>query len=184
MESNNLNKREINKSNHLSLPNYKFNKNVNVNKRYQNTQKKPLNLQNSTISNSSLLYGSYQRKGYNGIIDPSLLGNNNFLVIKSLGVSPYQNQKNNLIAKKSFTKGNRTEISKSQLIKNSRQKTTDNKKNIFQNNNSETDNILKWNNIGFKEVKYKNQFDISSSNLKKNNSNILFKSYQQYNRDK
>ena len=153
MESNIHITRDKNKPNNLSLPNHKFKKHINTNKRYQNIQKKPQNPQNPSLSNNNLLYTSYQRKGYNGLFDPSLSGNNNFLIIKNIGLSPNQNSKNILIDKKSYTKSNRTEISKSQLLKNSHKnqyqnqvlsKKIDNKKNnvfLESNHNVKYDNI-------------------------------------------
>ena len=184
MESNIHITRDKNKPNNLSLPNHKFKKHINTNKRYQNIQKKPQNPQNPSLSNNNLLYTSYQRKGYNGLFDPSLSGNNNFLIIKNIGLSPNQNSKNILIDKKSYTKSNRTEISKSQLLKNSHKnqyqnqvlsKKIDNKKN---NVLLESNHNVKYDNIGFKEVKYKNKFEPKEIYYPNNN---LIKSYQQLN---
>ena len=188
------------KSSNLSLPNHKFKKTIKINKRYQNMPKNQLNPTNSALSNNHLIYQSYDKKGYNGLIDPSLSGNNNFLVIKSTVLSPYQNQKNGIQVKKSFTKtNNKNENSKSQLLKTSHpqiSKKIENKRYFDINKNKlmqtepkwslskkniQNENFVNWNNIGFKEVKYQNNFKKSTfdiNNINKNNN--LLKSYQQY----
>ena len=194
MKHNQTTKDKIKPTN-LSLPNHKFKKNTNTNKRYQNLQKNQLNPTNSGISNNNLIYQSYNQKGYNGLIDPSLAGNNNFLVIKSTALNPYQSQKNGIKVKKSFTKINKTENSKSQLLKTSHPqipKKIENKRYFdankliqtdqkwpLTNKNIQNENYLNWNNIGFKEIKYQNNFGKSTLDVNRNNNNLL-KSYQQY----
>ena len=185
------------KSNNLSLPNHKFKKNTNTNKRYQNMPKIQLNPTNSGISNNNLIYQSYNTKGYNGLIDPSLAGNNNFLFIKNTSFNPYQSQNNDIKAKKSFIKTikNKNENSKSQLLKTSHPqipKKVENKRYFDANKllqteskwslskkNIQNENLLNWNNIGFKEVKYQKNFEKSTFDINNKNNNLL-KSYQPF----
>ena len=90
-----------NKKDSLFLPNYKFKKLKDTNNRYQNIQKSNIIPLNSNLSNNILVYESYNKKGYNGIVDPSLSGNNNYLIITDLESSPLKSKINK---NKTFTK--------------------------------------------------------------------------------
>ena len=192
MKSNH-NLKDKNKTGNLSLPNHKFKKKAAINNRYQNLQKMPFNppKPNTNWSNNYLVYESFNKKGYNGFVDPSLSGNNNFLFIKSTGISQNQNSKN---MKNSSIKLKRNENSKSQLMKNNHtqiDKIPENKRYLDQNKlfQSETkasltkktmpsEEFLKWNNIGFKEIIYKNRFDFPSFDFN-NKNHYMLQSYQQ-----
>jgi len=166
MNSNNLYLKESNKLGHLSLSNHKFKKSKKTNNRYQNFQNNDIMFHNSNLSNNKLVYESYNKKGYNGMIDPSLSGNNNFLIITNSVNDPYQNLNNTINKKKSFTKMNKP-ITNSQIEKNSYQsifKKPENKRLLDSNKLLSTasysnfpkktlidDNL--FNNIGFKEIK-------------------------------
>ena len=102
-----------NKIGNLSLPNHKFRKKKSFNNRYQNSQNNPINSSNSNISNNKLIYESFNKQGYNGIIDPSLSGNNNILIVKSSDFCPHRNIRNPFIVKKVCKNG----ISKSEIGK-------------------------------------------------------------------
>ena len=187
MKVSNMNSSIQNKVNYLYLANHKFNKNSIVNNRYQNSKNKPITTSNnSNISNNNLLYDSYKKRGYNGILDPSLSGNNNLLIINNSEINPYQNVK--IINSKSISKKVNP---KSEIIKKGENKKFSENKKYFEPNqllqtvsttylskkidSNSNNNFLKWNNIGFKEVKYKNRIEPAFDLFNKNN---LFKSYQ------
>ena len=177
---------------HLSLPKDNINKLKKSNTRYQNFHNNDINNLNSNLSNNKLVYESFNRKGYNGIVDPTLSGNNNYVIINSSDTSPYQNLKKTMTKNKTFTKMKKG-ISNSEMgkkpyqsfFKKSDQKYFDSKKllsnnlkNTFPKKKLTDDNALKWNNIGFKEIKHKNKIEIPSYDFKNLNNNLL-KSHQQ-----
>ncbi len=157
-----------------------------MNNRYQNVQN-----QDYIFSNNHLIYESFNKKGYNGIKDPTLSGNNNFLITKN-EINPYKtlrystntmiNPKNGIGKKYQKTtqnnEGNKKSFNPNRLLK------SDMNRNIANNNNIYKNDFLKWNNIGYKEIKYKNNFEIpvyenysSKSHVIKNFQHIPTSSY-------
>ena len=186
MKVSNPNSNTQNPLNYLSLTNYKFNKNSVRNNRYQNLQNNPINSANSNISNNNLLYDSYNKRGYNGILDPSLSGNNNVLIIKNSQKNPYQNVKvsnsksisNKLNSKSEIAKKGKKiqKISENNFEPNKLIQTNSTTYLSRKMNSNSNENFLKWNNIGFKEIIHKNKFEMPSYDIF--NKNNLFKSYQ------
>ena len=177
---------------HLSLQKDNINKLKKSNTRYQNFHNNDINNLNSNLSNNKLVYESFNRKGYNGIVDPTLSGNNNYLIINSSETSPNKNLKKTMVKNKTFTKMKKG-ISNSEMGKKPYQsifKKPDKKyfdsnkllsndfKNTFPKKKLTDDNVLKWNNIGFKEIKHKNKTEYTSYDFKNLNNNLL-KSHQQ-----
>ena len=89
MTSNfNYSKEERKKFCYMSPPNNKMmNKRVTTNffsyKKDQILPSKPINNVSSNLYNNHIVYQSFNRNGYNGIVDPSLSGNNNILIINN-----------------------------------------------------------------------------------------------------
>ena len=101
-------------------------------------QKLPLNMKanhklvnkTTNFDNNNLLYQYVSKNGYNEIVNPSLLGNNNYLVINNSYFGQNRNKKN------------KCNIGKKQ-----------NTINLLDNCQS------KWDNIGFKETKHHNRMN-------------------------
>ena len=143
-------------------------KNLSQNNRYQNIPNKNVNY-NPNNFNNPLIYESFNKKGYNG--DPAY-SNNNILVINNSDINLYQNLKDVKSKEKILlNKSGNTNIEiipKSQILPNSNenmgyfnlQKAIQSKsKTIF---SPSTESSSKWNNIGFKEVRYKNNLGMFS----------------------
>ena len=149
-----------------------------INKRYQNVQN-----QDNNYSNNHLIYESYNKKSYNGIKDPTLSGNNNLLIIKN-EINPYNSLRYDRNTKMNPKIGITKNFQKS-ATNNGDMRKNFNSKNLLKNdikknnsnNNMYKNDFLKWNNIGYKEVKYNNNFEIPLYEDYHGNSNI-FKSYQ------
>ena len=155
-----------------------------TNDKYQNLSNKKLNCISPNFNNNYLIYESFNNKGYNGIIDPSLSENNNFLLINNSDINSYQNLKGNLIKQKKNPKSNN-------IFKNLDKENEllpiniENKKyfkpfNILHTSKTifTKKNYSKWNNVAFKEIKYKNNFGVISYNHKYKD-NLKFKNQQQ-----
>ena len=157
-------KQEKKKLDLIVLPKNKYQNNTNnfsPNNRYQNLPNKKQNY-NPNNYNNPLIYESFNKKGYNG--DPSYSGNN-ILVINNSDINLYQNLKNGKSKEKIFlNKSGNTNIEiipKTHIETNTSenrghlnlQKVIQSKsKTIF---SPSTESSSKWNNIGFKEIRYK-----------------------------
>ena len=170
MSSFNYRQEEKNKFCYMSPPNNKAtSKRVTVNyfsnKKDQTLSNKPTNNLSSSYNNH-VIYQSFNRNGYNGIVDPSLSGNNNILIINN---SEKDSQNLN---KSSPQKLKRIRLYKNSTINQLEQKQNsimsnignDNKINsiskslqvnsstIISKANPSNKNYSKWNNVGFKEI--------------------------------
>ena len=167
-------KQENKKLDLIVLPKNKFQKNANnfsPNNRYQNLPIKKGNYNQANFYNP-LIYESFNKKGYS--IDPSLTGNN-ILVINNSDINLYQNLKDGKSKEKIFLNksGNtnieiipknhmHTNTSENMSIGNFNplQKVIQSKsKTIF---SPSTESSSRWNNIGFKEIRYKNNLGMFS----------------------
>ena len=181
MKSNNLYNKDQKKPNNLFQQNMKLIKKGSSekfisNNRYQNYQS-----QDNNYFNNHFIYESYNKKGYNGIKDPSLSGNNNYLIVKN----PLNASQN--LRYPSKTKENvKIEVNRlyHKNINKSEKKTYYDSKNFTRSERSKISNkiipkndFLKWNNIGYKEVKYKNKFEIPTYDIY--SKDTLIKSCQQ-----
>ena len=183
----------------IVLPKNKFQKNTNnfsQNNRYQNLPNKKVTY-NQANSYNPYIYASFNKKGNN--VDPSISGNN-ILVINNSDINLYQNLKNGKSKEKMFlNKSGNTNIEiipKSQIQPNtSENRGHFNLGNVLQSKSKtffspSTESSSRWNNIGFKEVRYKNNLgmlsydQINRNILKSQNMNILndniFSSYNPY----
>ena len=146
----------------------KITNNLSPNNRYQNLPNKNVNY-NPTNFDNPLIYESFIKKGYIG--DPAY-SNKNILVINNSDINLYQNLKDVKSKEKILlNKSGNTNIEiipKSQILPNSNdnmgyfnlQKVIQSKsKTIF---SPSTESSSKWNNIGFKEVRYKNNLGMFS----------------------
>ena len=164
--SKTYNKQEQKKLGIIVLPKNKLQintKNLSQNNRYQNIPNKNA-FYNPNNFNNPLIYESFNKKGYNG--DPSY-SNKNILVINNSDINLYQNlkdvkSKEKIILNKSGNT-NIEIIPKSQILPKSNenmghfnlQKVIQSKsKTIF---SPSTESSSKWNNIGLKEIRYRNK---------------------------
>ena len=197
MTSNfNYRQEDRNKFCYMSPPNNKvMSKRVTVNffsnKKDQTLSSKPTNNVSSSYNNH-IVYQSFNRNGYNGIIDPSLSGNNNILIInnsekdsqylnrsspqKQKRIGLYKNSRiNQLQQKQNLIMSNNDNDNKINSISKSLQA---NPNTIVSKENPSSKNCSKWNNIGFKEIKCKKNNGVLSYEINTNKN--IYRNNQEY----
>ena len=135
-------------------------------------ENKHISLTNSKYINQNKYPKSKIKSNTRYISNINNKGNNNHLLYKSENKSGY-----NQLIFPSFSPNNDL-----LLIKNAQQKNSYQNYKINQQKNGVNiplKNSLNWNNIGYKEVKFKNNFENKTSGL--NNNNDLLKSYNELN---
>ena len=193
------NQEERKKLIYMSPPNSKMmNKRVTVNffsnKKDLTLSSKPTNNVSSNLYNNHIVYQSFNRNGFNGIVDPSLSGNNNILIINNSekdsqnlnNISPKRQKRIALYTNK---RNNKLEQIQNPNIPNN---DNDNKINSFAKSIQTNSNIIvskenpsnknysKWNNVGFKEVKYKRNNGILSYEINTTKNRNSYKSNQEF----
>ena len=180
-------KQENKKLDLIVLPKNKFQKNTNnfsPNNRYQNLPIKKGNFNQDNFYNP-LIYESFNKKGNN--VDPSYSGNN-IVVINNSDINLYQNLKNGKSKEKIFlNQSGNTNIEiipKNQIYPNTSENMGNfNLTKVIQSKSKtifspSTESSSRWNNIGFKEVRYKNNlgmfsYDQINRNIFRSHNKIL-----------
>ena len=200
MTSNfNYSKEERKKFCYMSPPNNKMmNKRVTLNffsyKKDQILPSKPINNISSNLYNNHIVYQSFNRNGYNGIVDPSLSGNNNILIINNsekdsqniINISPkkqkrtalYKNSKNNKFEQ--IQNPNIPNNGNDNKINSFSKSLQTNSNSIVSKENPSNKNYSKWNNIGFREIKCKRNNGVLSYEINTTKNKNSYKSNQEF----
>ena len=177
----------------ISLTHNKFTNKSNTRKKISNNRYQNLlesqNFNSPRIYNNNIIYQSFNKNGYNGIVNSSLSGNNNILIVNDSDKDIYSKLKNSSTKKRKIlnkSANNKLDKEKNLLPFNKEKnsyfepKELLDSRTIFSKKNPSTVNSSNWNNIGFTEIKYKNNFGVLSYNPDSNIKNkLLYKSYQQ-----
>ena len=168
--------------------------NLLSNKSNINLSNRPINNVSSNLNNNHLVYQSFNRNGYNGIVDPSLSGNNNILIINNsendsqhlIDISPkkqkrialYKNSKNNKLEQKQNP--NMTNNGNDNKINIFSKTLQTNSNSIVSNENPSNKNYSKWNNVGFREIKCKKNNGVLSYEINTTKNKNSYKSNQEF----
>ena len=196
MASNfNYSQEEKRKLLNMSPPNSKMmNKRVTVNffsnKINQSLSNKPTNNVSSNLYNNHIVYQSVNKNGYNGLVDPSLSGNNNILIINNSekdskdlnNISPSKQKRVALYKNSRINKLGQMQNPKMPNNGNEN-KMSSISKNLQTNSNSiatKENPSNRWNNVGFKEIKCKKNNGVLSYEINTTKNKNSYISSQEF----
>ena len=168
--------------------------NLLSNKSTINLSNRSTNNVSSNLNNNHLVYQSFNRNGYNGIVDPSLSGNNNILIINNsekdsqhlIDISPkkqkrialYKNTKNYKLEQ--MQNPNMTNYGNDNKINSFSKTLQTNSNSIVSNENPSNKNYSKWNNVGFREIKCKKNNGVLSYEINTTKNRNVYKNNQEF----
>ena len=168
--------------------------NLLSNKSIINLSNRSTNNVSSNLNNNHLVYQSFNRNGYTGIVDPSLSGNNNILIINNsekdsqhlIDISPkkqkriaiYKNSKNYKLEQ--MQNPNMTNNDNNNKINSFSKTLQTNSNSIVSNENPSNKNYSKWNNVGFREIKCKKNNGVLSYEINTTKNINVYKNNQEF----